>query len=131
MTDKEKEAIEYVDYQVRTGNLLRGYTDIYFFQKELQVILAMLKEKDELYNKVLSDLVIAEKMRIEKDKELEKKDKIIDEMAEFIDTKLNNCLLNYLNIDEPCEHYSGKDKMSCKDCIKNYFEKESRGGIEK
>lgn len=55
--------------------------------------------------------------------ELEKKDKIIDEMSNFIDTRLDNCLLNYLNIDEPCEHYNKDDKILCKDCIKQYFER--------
>lgn len=38
--DKElEEAIEYTKYQIETGNLVRGYTDIYLLQEELKILL--------------------------------------------------------------------------------------------
>ena len=55
--------------------------------------------------------------------ELEKKDKIIDAMTEYIEE------INYIDIDDnECEfetkHQIECPPTSCKDCIKQYFERE-------
>ena len=56
-----------------------------------------------------------------KDKEIEKKDKIIDLMAEYIsnlDIDEDICMKNIANTELCNEKYS-----NCKECIKQYFEK--------
>lgn len=72
-------------------------------------------EKYSLYKKEFSKL----------NEQIKKKDKIIDKMAEFIDTRIDNYLLNLLNIDEPYEHYTGENKITCKECIKQHFERKA------
>ena len=52
----------------------------------------------------------------EKDNEIEKKDKIIDLMADFI-SKYHCFSVNVFDIDNEC-----KKEHECKDCIKQYFE---------
>ena len=51
-----KEAIEYVKYQIETGNLIKGYTDIYLFADEVKVVLAELEKKDKVINKMAERL---------------------------------------------------------------------------
>ena len=60
----------------------------------------------------------------EKDKEIEKKDKQIDLMAEYIDSN------NYVDNEECQFQWDFKIKKciengDCKDCIKQYFERKS------
>lgn len=57
-------------------------------------------------------------------KELEKKDKIIDLMAKYIeklDIDEDICMKNIANTDFCNENYT-----NCKDCIKRYFERKVR-----
>lgn len=39
MNKELEEAKEYINYQIKTENLVRGYTDIYYFQEELKILL--------------------------------------------------------------------------------------------
>ncbi len=62
MTKELEEAIEYTKYQVETGNLVRGYTDIYFLQEELKILLNYIensipKEKVEETFEYIEDYV--------------------------------------------------------------------------
>ena len=53
-------------------------------------------------------------------KQLEKKDKIIDGMANHIATTDSN-LCQYLDMTTKCKYYSGENKKTCDKCIKEYF----------
>lgn len=46
-----KDAIEYVNYQIDTGNLVRRYTDLYYFQKAVKVILQELENRKDVTSK--------------------------------------------------------------------------------
>ena len=74
---------------------------------------------NDLFSKDKEAIEIVLNMLKEKDKEIEKKDKIIDEMALSFNTELSMC--------EDCKKcFESKDIYKCcKDCIKQYFE--SRG----
>lgn len=76
----------------------------------------LIKKEHECWIGITNQLAIKELLE-----KLKKKDKIIDLMADFIDENIDDCLLNILNIDEPCENYVGKNKKLCKYCIKQYF----------
>ena len=54
--------------------------------------------------------------------EIEKKDKIIDEMANHIVT-CDSDLCQYLDITTKCKYYAGENKKTCDNCIKEYFKK--------
>ena len=47
MTKEQKEAIEYVKYQFETGNLINGYTDMYYFKKDLEIVLNLIQEQQK------------------------------------------------------------------------------------
>lgn len=55
-------------------------------------------------------------------KQLEKKDKVIDEMASHIVSSDSN-LCQYLDITTKCKYYAGENKKTCDMCIKEYFYK--------
>lgn len=100
------------------------------------IVLNMLKEKDEkieYYKKqknyddqfkheLLEEIRCLNLDKDEKDREIEKKDKIIDLMAEYIDSN------NYVD-NEECQFQWDFDikkcieNGDCKECIKQYFEK--------
>lgn len=54
--------------------------------------------------------------------ELEKKDKMIDEMALNIATNDSN-LCQYIDETIRCKKYAGENKLTCDECIKQYFER--------
>lgn len=54
--------------------------------------------------------------------ELEKKDKIINEMSNHIATTDSN-LCEYLDMTTKCKYYAGENKKTCDNCIKEYFKK--------
>lgn len=53
---------------------------------------------------------------------LEKKDKIIDEMAYNIATTDSN-LCQYIDETKRCKKYAGENKLTCDEYIKQYFER--------
>ena len=126
MTNEQREAIEYLERQIRVCNENAEICGENNFDEEatylreesymLDTVLSLIKEQQEKIAKY-------EKIYKEYDcyrwgKELDKKDKIIDLMAEFIAT---------LDIEEDiCANIENDncDKMAfgeCENCIKQYF----------
>lgn len=58
---------------------------------------------------------------------LEKKDKIIDEMAYDIATN-DSDLCQYIDETIRCKKYAGENKLTCDECIKQYFERKVENG---
>lgn len=58
-------------------------------------------------------------------KENEKKDKIIDLMANHIATS-DSDLCEYLDITVKCKYYAGDNGKTCDNCIKQYFENKAK-----
>ena len=58
-------------------------------------------------------------------KENEKKDKIIDLMANNIATS-DSDLCEYLDITVKCKYYAGDNGKTCDNCIKQYFENKAK-----
>lgn len=114
MTKEQEEAIE----------LLIQYKNDELFgiagRKALEIVLNMLKEKDadiaEYKNIIEAGIINAAKDELveEKNKEIEKKDKMIDLMAVEIGDISNN---SYCNSTKEC------NDEACKNCIKEYFER--------
>lgn len=145
MTKEQEEAIsrlrKITNRQILYGNkfgiTIEGFKEL---QEDLETVLNMLKEKDaeiEKYKKLLADnlaknlndsIKAKEKADTDLDDldkgwkvELEKKDKMIDLMAEYISD---------LDIDEDiCKKQSDNNcddinrEVECKECIKQYFER--------
>lgn len=76
---------------------------------------------DEFTKQFIHDkeLAIAQHIIQKQQKELEKKDKILDLMAEFI-SKYHCFEIAVFDIDNECKH-----EHNCKECVKQYFEKKS------
>lgn len=134
---KEQEAIENLENLSEYGLC---YTINEKIQEDIETVLNMLKEKEaeiEKYKKLLADnlarnlndsIKAKEKADTDLDDlnkgwqlELEKKDKMIDLMAEYISD---------LDIDEDiCKKQSDNNcddinrEVECKECIKQYFER--------
>lgn len=99
----EEESIEifknWLEYNKKHKNILREADKIIAVQETILDLIQKLQEENK------------------------KKDKIIDLMAEFIDNNLKDCLLNILQEKGQCED---TDRFkTCKDCIKQYFEKKA------
>lgn len=47
MTKEQEEAIEYIKYQIGTGNLINGYTNMHYFKKYLERILNLIQEQQK------------------------------------------------------------------------------------
>ena len=118
MTKEQEEAIENLTDLLKQRNEKQVEITTYDLFENIETVLSMLKEKDEKIAKY-------EKIYKEYDcyrwvKELEKKDKIIDLMAEKIDQLGNDyddfCIDTIWN--EDCDE-------DCKNCIKQYFERKS------
>lgn len=150
MTKEQEEAIsrlrKITNRQILYGNkfgiTIEGFKEL---QEDLETVLNMQKEKDaeiEKYKKLLADnlarnlndsIKAKEKADTDLDDlnkgwqlELEKKDKMIDLMAEYISD---------LDIDEDiCKKQSDNNcddinrEVECKECIKQYFERKVKDG---
>lgn len=143
MTKEQEEAIsrlrKITNRQILYGNkfgiTIEGFKEL---QEDLETVLNMLKEKDaeiEKYKKLLADNLARELNNSIKAKEkadtdleylnigwqleLEKKDKMIDLMAEEI-KKRATCPLDDYNYDLDCEN---KCNNNTKECWKQYFER--------
>lgn len=85
--------------------------------KAISIIEKQQKEIEELKEQfaiVDNECSRLEKIDIEKDLALQKKDKIIDLMCDYIDC------LDLNAVSEDC--------INCKECLKQYFEKEAENG---
>ena len=122
MTNEQREAIELLE-----GIRDNTWTTKYIMSsdsKKADTVLSLIKEQQEKIAKY-------EKIYKEYDcyrwvKELDKKDKIIDLMAEFIatlDIEEDVCMKNKTNPD-----WCNEDYTKCKDCIKQYFERKAKDG---
>ena len=114
MTNEQREAIEickekiiesFYDFPNPTSIELKD-TDV----EAIDTVLSILKEKDELYHKALTDLVKADRENIQLKKQ-------IDLMAEEIN-ETDRGYTDYCEMKIECDR-------NCKDCIKQYFERKS------
>ena len=93
MTNEQREAIEDVEE-------FNNKFDCGKYKKSINTVLSLIKEQQE---------------------EIEKKDKQIDLMAEYIskrDVEEDICMKNKTNPD-----WCNEDYTNCQDCIKQYFER--------
>lgn len=92
-------------------------------EKETREILDNMSEQE------FNDFIFFALKEVEKENqklktELKKKDKIIDEMAYNIATTDSN-LCQYIDETKRCKKYAGENKLTCDECIKQYFERKS------
>ena len=112
MTDKQKEAIEYFKKRIDICMENANICDDNDFDEEATCL-----RKEQILTETVVNLLQTQQA------EIEKKDKIIDEMATYIAT---------LDIEEDiCEKTKNEhcDKMNfgeCEDCIKQYFERKAK-----
>ena len=88
--------------------------------------LAILNEKQKEMNKLINIVSSYKGMFKKQQKEMKKKDKQIDLMAEYIskiDIEEDVCMKNKTNPD-----WCNEDYTKCKDCIKQYFERKAKDG---
>lgn len=97
MTEKEKGVIEHANLIIKEG--LDREDDI---QGILKKLLNLIKKQQA---------------------EIEKKDKMIDLMANNIASS-DSDLCQYIDETIRCKYYAGENKKLCDDCIKQYFEKQ-------
>ena len=116
MTTEQREVIdrlqELVNLRKRKNNI--KHDTCICGTEDLDIVLSILKEKDELYHKALTDLVKADRENIQLKKQ-------IDLMAEYIskiDIEEDICIKNKTNPD-----WCNEDYTNCKNCIKQYFER--------
>ena len=124
INEEEKKSIEEIrnwrNYIVKNRKKVNRANDIEF---HLRTVLNLIeKQQRKITDLKIKDNIVYRKNYYEALKELEIKDKMIDEMAEFIDDNLTDCILNTMNIDEPCSKHANRE-MLCKECIKEYFRK--------
>ena len=133
MTNKQREAIERLSLKsiISSSLELKDYPNMICFKKDVVEVLNMLKEKDKLINSnngTINALQYALKERTEerdrKDDIISNQNKIIDLMAEYIDSN------NYVD-NEECQFQwdfnikKCKGNGDCKECIKQYFERKA------
>ncbi len=117
MTNEQREAIEYLKESV-----LIYKNTIPKISEAIETVLSMLKEKNE-------QIVKYEKIYKEYDcyrwvKELDKKDRQIDLMAEYIANRDNDEDICKYQVAEWCEdEEDGVLIEVCRKCIKQYFER--------
>lgn len=88
MNKELKDAKEYINYQIKTGNLVRGYTDIYYFQEELKILLNYIE------NSISKEKIIEKLKELDKE-EKEAQDSISDEeREEYSDSSIGYLLVN-------------------------------------
>lgn len=148
MTKEQEEAIKNLleilklsKNEIKNGNInitaILDYEDL----KSLQIALNMLKEKDaevEEYKKMIAAGIIntvKDELMQERNKEIEKKDKIIDLMADYMLSGLDDTAFNNICKQGHCVHELKDNRLTkcrkCKDCIKQYFERKVKNGQRK
>ncbi len=119
MTNEQREAIDRLKDDIKYADMRDTVDDdcTICFIDDLDTVLSLIKEQQE-------EIVKYEKIYKEYDcyrwvKELNKKDKQIDLMAEYIskrDVEEDICMKNKTNPD-----WCNEDYTNCQDCIKKYF----------
>ena len=116
MTNEQREAIEYIQKQID------------YFKEQIKFIEAVdcdyYEEEYELYKNRIKQFSTVLSLIKEQQEEIEKKDKQIDLMAEFI-SKYHCFEVTVYDLDDECKH-----EHECKDCIKQYFAKLTKKGVE-
>ena len=114
---KEQEVIKYIKTRIKICNENADICDDNDFDEEA----TYLREESYMLETVLS-------MLKQKDKEIEKKDKIIDLMAEYINHLSDELVqttgrneLEFCNGNKCCKD----SEYSCEQCIKQYFERKA------
>ena len=109
---KEQEVIKYIETRIKICNENADICDDNDFDEEA----TYLREESYMLETVLS-------MLKEKDKEIEKKDKIIDRTAiTIIQRDIGKDYCEFNKSCEKCEN--GSRDLKCKECIRQYFERE-------
>lgn len=124
MTKEQEEAIEIIDKMIKSyieaDECGLSNNDFKHEIRAMQTVLSLIKQQEEKIAKY-------EKIYKEYDcyrwvKEIDKKDKIIDLMADFIfqniDVEEDICNSAYIK----CKQETGQD-ITCINCIKQYFER--------
>lgn len=132
MTKEQEEAIEYIRKRIKVCNENADICDDNNFDEEatylreesymLETVLSMLKEKDKEIKTLKRDFKIVNQECSRLERKEAKKEKQIDLMAEYIlkiDIEEDICIKNKTNPD-----WCNEDYTNCKDCIKQYFERE-------
>lgn len=117
MTKEQEEAIEYFKKHIN------------YFKEQIKFIEAVdsdyYDEEYELYKNRVKQFETVLSMLKEKDKKIEKKDKIIDLMAEFMKNSVSEKkLINEICIKGKCNNEECHED-NWKECIKQYFERKS------
>lgn len=135
MTDEEKKAIEYfkenINYFQEQIKFIET-VDCDYYDEEYELYKNRVKQFNTVLNLIQKQQAELEEWKIEynhwcqlaidRKKELEKKDKIIDLMAEELESQFNHCEPCWLDNEVECKNYT-----NCIDCIKQYFEKKVEG----
>lgn len=87
---------------------------------------------DNMNEQELNDFIFFALQEVEKENqklkaEMEKKDKIIDLMAYDIATN-DSDLCQYIDETIRCKKYAGENKLTCDECIKQYYERKVEDG---
>ena len=129
MTNEQREAVE----KLKNGEKMDFITLVRTFKKEgtekfavvrkeyLDTVLSLIKEqqkKIEKYEKIYKEYDCYRWV-----KELNKKDKQIDLMAEMIDELSEYYTRYHRKNNEFCKEICIEKDIDCKDCIKQYFER--------
>lgn len=129
MTKEQEEAIADVNALKEMYECLSSYrkeTDSHYkiFKRRtssIETVLSMLEEKDkQKKNTYIGDLDGLIKLQ----QEITIRDKVIDLMVKFIARTDTKDICN--NIKQHCVEYVGENKMTCDECIKQYFENEAK-----
>ena len=92
MTKEQEGAIEYVRYQIETGNLINGYTDMYYFKNDLEIVLNLIQEQQEETETKQNRIQELEKALIDDNykyrEEMKKKDKKLRDIENHIKAEL-------------------------------------------
>ena len=142
MTDEEKKAIENVKKQlegIKKANECGLATKNEFKEdiESIETVLNLIQKQQAELEEWKIEYNHWCQLAIDRKKELEKKDKEIDEMAETLSAvctgisavreQFEKCYCEFINTDKDC---CWKTDKSCKDCIIEYFEKKARNNYE-
>lgn len=117
MNEKE---IKEMYKELKRNKKIIGSIDVDFFFEFADTVLNLLEKKDKESHFIQSELDIANAKIIELNK-------IIDLMAYDIATN-DSDLCQYIDETIRCKKYAGENKLTCDECIKQYFERKVENG---
>lgn len=131
MTKEQEEAIEYIKYQIGTGNLINGYTNMHYFKKYLERILNLIQEQHEEIETKQNRTEELEKALIDDDYkhkvEMKKKNNMIDKIIGFLATRTwATCPNEDCGANLDCENRCSNDDNIYEECWKMYFENQAK-----